>query len=51
MSLYEAVCKSQSLEAKSQDHISSSSLPLDNSLGGEDNNAKIQNSAVKLVEV
>ena len=40
----------KSLEAKSQDHISLSSLPLDKSLGGEDSNAEIQNSAVKLVE-
>ena len=50
ISLHEAVCEGQSLEAKSQDHISSSSLPLDTSLGGEDSNAEIQNSVVELVE-
>ena len=50
LSLHEAVCKSQSLEAKSQDHISLSLLPLDKSLSGEDSSAEIQSSAVKLIE-
>ena len=50
LSLHEAVCEGQSQEIKSQDHISLSSLPLENSLLREDSNAEMQNSAVKLVK-